>query len=377
MGGDDARVWPGGALRPSWSAAGRGVAAARRCAAGEELLSEDPLLVEVDAVGDPGVCARCARCVGPLLGHLRRAAPGLQPCDVPVLPLGIEGGPAAPWELPGPLPCRCAAGGCTAVYCDGCEERAWAEGHSVLCVGPAGPGSPLRALLGSLFWAGSVWLRLYARHAARLSLDPSCSPVWEAFGRGPARTEETEVLRDACGAWVEPLRTHITAALAPTGAALPLAAARVLTPDGFLDFYRLARANAQALRVEAPTAPLLCHLLGAGPPPGAEALVAHVLQACGGDAAGIPPAGLASGLFVHHSRLNHSCINNAAVVAPAAGEGGRVRVVATRAIAAGEEVTISYLSQAAAAADREERRRELRDAFHFDCLCAVCSDPGG
>ena len=60
--------------------------------------------------------------------------------------------------------------------------------------------------------------------------------------------------------------------------------------------------------------------------------------------------------------MNHSCIPNAFVF----GEGHQLRVRSLRPLTAGEEVTISYVDRAFAAAIRHE---ELETKYFFKCKC--------
>ena len=80
-----------------------------------------------------------------------------------------------------------------------------------------------------------------------------------------------------------------------------------------------------------------------------------------------------AGLFLLLSRFNHSCNPN---VYNTWQEDTGVQVLrATRDIAEGEELCISYLSFLQLCAPRHERLGELSDRFGFDCLCGVCSRP--
>lgn len=68
------------------------------------------------------------------------------------------------------------------------------------------------------------------------------------------------------------------------------------------------------------------------------------------------------------SALNHACAPNAHVHE----DGGCVCARTVRAVAAGDEITISYTDTYLPAA---ERRAQLRRAFRFDCACARCTAP--
>jgi hypothetical protein len=82
-----------------------------------------------------------------------------------------------------------------------------------------------------------------------------------------------------------------------------------------------------------------------------------------------PPARGAA-VFPLASSLNHSCAPNCEV---AFAEDNAVFVVATRDVALGEELTISYVD--ASGAD-DERREELRETYGFECACARCERGG-
>lgn len=79
----------------------------------------------------------------------------------------------------------------------------------------------------------------------------------------------------------------------------------------------------------------------------------------------LPVRGDAYGLYVLHSRLNHSCIPNAKIPDTLPGES--VSSFAMRDIAAGEEITFCYES-GYECRTRAERHRLLR----FACACPAC-----
>ena len=68
---------------------------------------------------------------------------------------------------------------------------------------------------------------------------------------------------------------------------------------------------------------------------------------------------------------NHSCAPNCEV---AFAEDNAVFVVTTRAVALGEELTISYVD---ASGTDDERREELQETYGFECRCARCERGGG
>eukprot|EP00753_Platysulcus_tardus_P007843 PLAT15505.7.p1 GENE.PLAT15505.7~~PLAT15505.7.p1 ORF type:complete len:572 (-),score=264.64 PLAT15505.7:5-1720(-) len=85
----------------------------------------------------------------------------------------------------------------------------------------------------------------------------------------------------------------------------------------------------------------------------------------------------ASGLYLHMSMWNHSCVPNCVKFSPggaessAVGDAGCSEVWTQRAIEAGEELTISYLRPRLL--PQRARARRLRQQFMFDCDCPRCS----
>ncbi|GAA6009589.1 hypothetical protein JCM10207_004115 [Rhodosporidiobolus poonsookiae] len=70
--------------------------------------------------------------------------------------------------------------------------------------------------------------------------------------------------------------------------------------------------------------------------------------------------------------FNHSCAPNAVVVFPSFPSPSKPKnmaVVAIRDIEAGEEVLTSYVDLAL---PREERQKELKERYYFDCRCEAC-----
>ncbi len=79
---------------------------------------------------------------------------------------------------------------------------------------------------------------------------------------------------------------------------------------------------------------------------------------------------LGMGLFLEAAMFNHACCPNVGKVL----DGRRLRFVALRAIAAGEELSISYVPLD----DGTDARRDvLRKHFHFICVCARCTGHDG
>lgn len=72
------------------------------------------------------------------------------------------------------------------------------------------------------------------------------------------------------------------------------------------------------------------------------------------------------------SMFNHSCKPSCKFRAALGGRraGRSLEFIATRAIAAGEQITISYVD---VTLPREARRARLKESYYFDCACACCA----
>lgn len=80
-----------------------------------------------------------------------------------------------------------------------------------------------------------------------------------------------------------------------------------------------------------------------------------------------------SGIFAIASRFNHSCSPNVDFVWRASS--GKSEFRATRDIAEGEELLVSYLG-GQIDLERDARKAVLKDRYHFDCACSSCSLTG-
>ena len=82
-----------------------------------------------------------------------------------------------------------------------------------------------------------------------------------------------------------------------------------------------------------------------------------------------PLTSSSAAVFTHASRINHSCRPNTHNDYNAAL--GQMTVHAAKAIAAGEEITVSYLGHEGS--ERAVRQRNLRSRFGFKCTCSLCA----
>ena len=92
------------------------------------------------------------------------------------------------------------------------------------------------------------------------------------------------------------------------------------------------------------------------------------------------------GIYDTLSYVNHGCLNNAVLSSSTRTDPEVLRMVAVQPIAAGEEITVSYLvvfsdgrlePLAATLPSFEVRREFLRQEYGFECRCAVCRSSDG
>lgn len=85
-----------------------------------------------------------------------------------------------------------------------------------------------------------------------------------------------------------------------------------------------------------------------------------------------------NGMFVTGSQINHECIASCEAT-PLTNDGsGATAFVASRDIAAGEEISIAYrhlLRNTYSPGPPTDRRQVLSEKWGFDCTCAACTDP--
>jgi hypothetical protein len=157
----------------------------------------------------------------------------------------------------------------------------------------------------------------------------------------------------------------------PGSAARLLPAARaVASPRWYARV--LSRLHLNSFRVEAAaTAPLLLAAQAAAQEAGrsaAEAASADFTAALLSAAAADPASqALGSAVYSAASLCNHSCDPSADAAWPSGD--ARLRLTARRALAPGEQVTITYVD---ASLEVEERRALLRLSYGFECRCARC-----
>jgi hypothetical protein len=90
---------------------------------------------------------------------------------------------------------------------------------------------------------------------------------------------------------------------------------------------------------------------------------------CSGDGTFTERSGGGTAVYGVASMMNHACDPSAEALLHAR---GTLRVVATRDLAPGDEVTISYLGEAGAGLPVGDRRGRLAAGYGFECRCARC-----
>jgi SET and MYND domain-containing protein len=76
-----------------------------------------------------------------------------------------------------------------------------------------------------------------------------------------------------------------------------------------------------------------------------------------------------TGLFAIANTFNHSCEPNIALMSPF--NDSRLRVVAIRPVAAGDELLISYIDEDM---DWSSRQKRLKEKYMFECDCPKCKN---
>ncbi|KAI3390568.1 hypothetical protein diail_9192 [Diaporthe ilicicola] len=79
-------------------------------------------------------------------------------------------------------------------------------------------------------------------------------------------------------------------------------------------------------------------------------------------------------VFLTVARINHSCVPNAQGNVNTALPGGQFTIHALKAIADGDEITISYLHDELAV--RSARQQRLKEGYGFECACDICNTAG-
>lgn len=360
---------------------GRAVLAARHVSAGEQLLCERPIasMQVPDNAEVVKVCRNCLRPLGTISGQLQHAA-GLR--KAPELPLADEEDDLICEEIH----CR---HGSRATFCSkACESAANLGFNKYFCATRGPKRAALKAFEQHAMEEGENFLfgaRLVSEVLARADalqrkrpgsdvascttearkvLAPFCrGPWWEIAETPPGLTpaEATSFHKEMRDAASESLAL-LQKLLVECGE--PASRLRWLDLKEWGGMLGLARQNNVCCELFNPTSevvPMLrCHA-AAVPSPELDALLARLPRAL--------PDVIGTALYSELACINHSCAPNAEVRAAPSGC-AEALVVATRPIAPGTEITISYID-ANQRANVTERRRELLE-YGFVCACEKC-----
>lgn len=360
---------------------GRAVTAARQISPDEQLLCERPVasMQLPDNAELVKVCRNCLRPLGTVSGQLQHAA-GLR--TAPELPLADDEDDVICEEV------RCRHGS-SATFCSkACESEANAGFHRYFC---ATRGPRLAALKaferhameeGENFLFGArlvseVLARADALHRkrprsdvasctaeARKVLAPFCRGLWWEIAEPPEGLTSAEVagfrkeMRHAASESLALLRKLLVECGEPTSR---LSWLDLKEWGGMLG---VARQNNICCELYNPTSevvPMLRYHAAVVPSPALDTLLARLPRRV--------PDVMGTALYSRIACINHSCAPNAEV-RPAPSGCAEALVVATRPIAPGAEVTISYID-ANQRASVSERRRELVE-YGFVCACEKC-----
>lgn len=310
---------------------GRGLVATRAVGVGEVVLSETPLV----ATPPPGAAAACGACLAPVAGSdVGKEPPHCSPaCAADLTASGWAGAVAG-------------ARGFTELELFGEKFALLAARAAVRHVAAALklPGVDVEAAT-----AASAALHSLARARVSHPLPPRWIDTHAAFTEGATR-------------W-------LATCMPPTDAAAVL---RELVPvDGWAAL--LATAHVNAVRVDVPPPPVATHDDFAA---ALDALATDAVTAAGAGSALYAAASMANhscapsvAPLVNVTALaNHSCVPSVAplvnVTAPA-----QLTLVATRALAPGDAVTLAYVDDDAPVG---VRRAALEEGYGFLCQCERC-----
>lgn len=369
--------------------AGLSGVAARPVANGERFHSEAPLLCAITSdEGSARSCDGCLRPLAPLRDHLEAATPML----LASLPADITAQVCSGHTA--------AALSASTFNCDQCGLRVCNACAGTLLARHTPRACAARSNVRVEFpqmWANArfrLFIQLLEMESVAGRGDTASAAAITALDRLCAGTEAPSVavaaafedaMRPALAllrmAWLDddvPDDSH--AAIVGSAAAERLRAR--LTPAAYRVFHQRVAANTHGVRIAAsPAVGALAELLGLastletdhqGYGDRSHAIIGAVRDVLRSDQSVVAPI-VGSALFEVGARLNHSCVPNVEVVGDDEVNGaGRLALRSTRAIAEGEELTISYLSPAELDESAIERRSQLRERYGFACVCPLC-----
>jgi hypothetical protein len=400
------------------------VIAAEHFAGGACVFREAPLIgcQLLENAGYALVCHRCFTFVGSVERQLANAGDHLDGCIAATGPTEarplVAPLPTLPKSQNFPLPgihlCR-GWPACSDAYCsDDCSKLAWQEGHSLLCVAQPGVqnGSEREPLMEAFrdhaglssdtFKLGAqavAWALLAAQadlEAEGRGLDDT-KAAWDALQRawapfcvGEARPDWWDVAPPPPGSPPSDdmrlraeMRETALEALELLKAALeeraPMLVARfpaALHPCSWAGLLGTLETRKTLLTVASPL-PAWARAVqdgqGEGPQNAAALQNSRAVAGYGGlDAIATGDDEwmcVGMGFYPLQALVRHSCSPNATTAKRDDDTNGDAVIMATRAIRAGDEVTLSYIDRHASL---EERTQELQHRYGFTCFCDKC-----
>ena len=306
------------------------------------------------------------------------------------------------FPLPQPHPCP---GGCDAQFCSAsCAASCWAQQHRLLCIGPGSECGSLEALRS--FWAharrSNDIFGLAAQLIASVALQAQAALADCAAGAGAASTAQRQAallaawrpyaaahrmpwhacvslppdvaaqaggpaFREALRRLADASRRRLVAAMQPQASLFPA----LFAPQLFEQLIGMFELNNLDVVVESPVENFVLAVddLPRGHPARAAALAATSPLLDALDAGYATPLD-GTGFYPFVACTNHACNPSLASLKGERDVDGAAVLVATRAITAGEEVTVCYID-APPGMPLSQRRAELQD-YGFTCACERC-----
>jgi hypothetical protein len=330
------------------------------------------------------LCCHCLVPVGLAEEHVRDVAPDLHESDElrSALLEASEEAQGLCMEVAGSCP------GCDARFCSRCVARDALATHALPCAGV----SALRDRWSKL--AASPRFRLFVQGVGLVSqagsgrtaavaaaIETLCRPALPSDDNTLASAVwETELAEPLALLHCALVRERLErAAQEETAMETSAAITRITqwcTPRFYRSFERRIATNAHGLRFTSPAGTVLAAAVAACPTLSAETqdtvfwAVAGVGEECR------LPFYCASAVFATASALNHSCNPSAEVVSCGRAE---LQLRTTRAVRAGEELSIAYISRSDRAMHSVQGegagatiRAELEERYGFVCTCEIC-----
>lgn len=312
------------------------------------------------------------------------------------------------------------------VYCSpSCRQMAWDQHHRYLCPRTPNPAPDCAYLALANLWKGfhpppedtspflvaRIICHIRGQMELGASFETAAAPFMD-FMRAPQTTEgesalqrlflNTSTQNNGSSSSAAPTTLHEVHAALVNLVAHPSLPPQLLTFEAFLDLFGLVALNAQGIGTSAWDLYQIFLSSVNSPTAQSDMDTAEALDSLVEEVSAPFLRAEGSGLFPIHRLLNHSCNPNAECKFESLEKGYVLRIAVKRPIARGEEITIGYIEDedcedcedkewedadgdAEDAEDAEmeveevgeerpgeERRRQLKRYYMFDCRCERC-----